>query len=194
MVKIIPTEITLEQTMDRVFKRILGDKFNPHTNEHLKDTSKRWIKMMQELTDRESETFSFTMFENDLPRSEMVIVGPISFNSLCAHHIIPFFGQAWVAYIPDNAIAGLSKLVRTVKWFSKGLWTQERLTSDIASFLEDKLQPKGVLVMMKGEHLCMSLRGVKEPGALTTTTSLRGVFLRPIPGADPRQEFFDAIK
>jgi len=187
-------EETLEETMDYVFGRLLGDKFDPAKNEHLKDTSKRWVKMMRELTNGDDEEFKFTKFDNTLPGSEMVIVGPIRYNSLCAHHVIPFFGTAHIAYIPAKKIAGLSKLARTVKWFSKGLWTQEELTSEIATYLEEELDPLGVLVMMKGEHLCMSLRGVKEPEALTTTTSLRGVFLEPRPGADPRQEFFDAIR
>ena len=183
-----------EQDIRQVFQYLLGDAWNPEENEHLQDTPKRWIKMMKELTDNESDAFIFTTFENDLPRSEMVIVGPIRFNSLCAHHVIPFMGKAWIAYIPETKIAGLSKLARTVKWFSKGLWTQESLTSEIATFLEEQLNPKGVAVLMKAEHLCMTLRGVKEQEALTTTTSLRGVFLKPMPGADPRQEFFDAIR
>lgn len=187
-------EEPLEGTVEYVFAKILGDKWNPEENEHLVDTPKRWIKMMKELTNGDTDEFTFTMFENTLPRSEMVIVGPIRYNSLCAHHVIPFFGHVWIAYIPEEKIAGLSKLARTVKWFSKGLWTQEELTSEIATFLEEKLKPKGVAVFMKGEHLCMSLRGVKEPEALTITTSLRGVFLKPMPGADPRQEFFDAIR
>jgi len=184
----------LEAKMGTVFQELLGDKWNPNENEHLRDTPKRWVKMMKELTNGDDEKFNFTTFTNTLPRSEMVIVGPVRYNSLCAHHVIPFFGEAYIAYIPESKIAGLSKLARTIKWFSKGLWTQEELTSEIATYLEEQLQPKGVLVMMKGEHLCMSLRGVKEPGALTTTTSLRGVFLKPVPGADPRQEFFDAIR
>lgn len=187
-------EEPLEQTMDYVFGKLLGDRWDPQENEHLKNTPKRWVKMMKELTNGNDEEFKFTTFTNTLPRSEMVIVGPIRFNSLCSHHILPFFGQAWIAYIPEAKIAGLSKLPRTVKWFSKGLWAQEDLTSEIATYLEERLEPKGVLVLMKAEHLCMSLRGVKEPEALTTTTSLRGVFLKPMPGADPRQEFFDAIR
>lgn len=187
-------DATAEEHISAVFQEILGEFWDPVNNEHLRNTPQRWVKMMKELTNGDDEQFEFTTFKNNLPRSEMVIVGPIRYNSLCAHHVIPFFGNVWVAYIPEDKIAGLSKLVRTVKWFSKGLWTQEELTSEIATFLEEELKPKGVLVMMKGEHLCMSLRGVKEPEVLTTTTSLRGVFLKPMPGADPRQEFFDAIR
>jgi len=176
------------------FELVLGDRWNPQENEHLKDTPARWVKMMQELTNGEQDEFKFTTFRNTLPKSEMVIMGPISYNSLCAHHVIPFFGEAYVAYIPGERIAGLSKLARTVKYFSKGLWTQEELTSEIAEFLHENLTPLGVAVMMRGEHMCMSLRGVKEPGAITTTTSLRGVFLNPPTGKNPKQEFFDVIK
>ena len=187
-------DASAEQHISAVFQEIMGEAWDPVNNEHLRDTPKRWVKMMRELTNGDEDEFEFTTFKNNLPGSEMVIVGPISYSSLCAHHVIPFFGSAWVAYIPEERIAGLSKLVRTVHWFSKGLWTQEELTSAISTFLEKKLEPKGVAVLMKGEHLCISLRGVKEPEALTITTSLRGVFLKPMPGADPRQEFFDAIR
>lgn len=187
-------DATPEQHIAAVFQEILGEAWDPVNNEHLRETPKRWVQMMRELTNGEDDQFNFTTFQNTLPRSEMVILGPIRYNSLCAHHVIPFFGNVWIAYIPETKIAGLSKLARTVHWFSKGLWTQEDLTSEIATYLEEQLEPKGVAIIMKGEHLCMSLRGVKEPGAITTTTSLRGVFLKPMPGADPRQEFFDAIR
>lgn len=187
-------DATPEEHIAAVFQEILGEDWDPVNNEHLRDTPKRWVQMMRELTNGEPEEFTFTTFENTLPRSEMVILGPIHYSSLCAHHVIPFFGDVWIAYIPETKIAGLSKLARTVHWFSKGLWTQEDLTSEIATYLVEQLEPKGVAIIMKGEHLCMSLRGVKEPGAVTTTTSLRGVFLKPMPGADPRQEFFDAIR
>jgi len=183
-----------EASIRDVFKQILGDKWDPEANPHLKDTPKRWVKMMKELTNGDDEEFNFTTFPNTLKKSEMVVLGPIRFNSLCAHHVIPFFGTAYVAYIPSNKIAGLSKLARTVTQFSKGLWTQEELTSEIATFLEEELKPIGVAVQMQAEHLCMSLRGVKMPGALTTTSDLRGAFLKPMPGADPRGEFYNAIR
>lgn len=184
---------TPEANIQKVFEQILGDRWDPEKNPHLVDTPKRWVKMMKELTNGDDDSFNFTTFPNTLKRSEMVIMGPIRFNSLCAHHVIPFFGTAHVAYIPSEKIAGLSKLARTVTQFSKGLWTQEELTSEIATFLEEELKPIGVAVQMQAEHLCMSLRGVKMPGALTTTSDLRGAFLKPMPGADPRQEFYNAI-
>lgn len=187
-------DIPTVSLVDYIFRSILGDKWNPEENEHLRDTPARWLRMMEELTNGDEDEFNFTTFKNTLPKSEMVIVGPIRYSSLCAHHVIPFFGKAWVGYIPSQKIAGLSKLARTVKWFSKGLWTQEELTSEIGAFLQEELDPLGVAVMMKGEHLCMSLRGVKEPEAITTTTSLWGVYLNPPAGKNPKQEFFDAIR
>jgi GTP cyclohydrolase I len=105
---------------------------------------------------------------------------------------LPFFGEAWVGYVPDKKIAGLSKLPRTVEWFSKGLWTQEDLTSEIAVFLEEELKPIGVAVLMTGEHLCMTIRGVESPGVITTTSEMRGCFLDPEKQA--RMEFYNNVR
>lgn len=181
----------LSQTVEHLFAELLGDHWDNLPVEHKMDTPRRWINMMEELTT--PKPIKFTTFPNEVEQSEMVVMGPIRYSSLCAHHIIPFFGDAWVAYIPDKKLAGLSKLARVVKEQSKGLWTQEELTYAITEFFVENLDPLGVAVVMRGEHLCMSLRGVKEPGATTTTSSLRGVFLKPSPGANPREEFFNAI-
>jgi GTP cyclohydrolase I len=139
----------------------------------LADTPARWQKMMKELTTPQS--FEFTTFENP-GYDEMIVVQDISFTSVCAHHLAPFVGKAHVAYVPTKTIAGLSKLPRTVEYFSAGLWTQEALTNTISNFLEEQLDPLGVAVIMRGEHTCMSLRGVKAHGTLTTTSSMRGCF------------------
>ncbi len=158
---------------------------------HMKDTPKRWARSLKEMTT--PQDFKFTTFEHD-GDSEMVAVGPIKFYSLCAHHVLPFFGEAFVAYIPKGKVAGLSKLARVVKETSKGLWVQENLTTEIADLLEENLDPIGAAVVMKAEHLCMTMRGVKEPGARTTTSEMRGAFLTPtIEGANPREEFFGII-
>lgn len=106
----------------------------------------------------------------------MVIVKDIPFYSMCEHHLLPFFGMAHIGYIPsDNKIIGLSKLARIVNNFAKKPQVQERLTSDIADFLNDNLQPKGVAVIMEAEHMCMTMRGVKSAGAKTQTSALRGI-------------------
>jgi len=116
------------------------------------------------------------VFEAD--HDEMVMVRDITFSSMCEHHLVPFLGRAHVAYIPnaDGRITGLSKLARLVDGFARRPQVQERLTTQVADALERQLQPKGVLVVMEAEHLCMSMRGVRKPGATTVTSSVRGLF------------------
>jgi GTP cyclohydrolase I len=108
----------------------------------------------------------------------MVMVRDIPFASLCEHHLIPFIGRAHVAYIPgqDGRITGLSKLARLVDGFAHRLQVQERMTTQIADSIESVLDPRGVLVVVEAEHLCMSMRGVKKPGTLTVTSAVRGLF------------------
>jgi len=115
-------------------------------------------------------------FEAD--HDEMVMVRDIPLFSLCEHHLVPFAGRAHVAYIPgeDGRITGLSKIARLVDGFSHRPQVQERLTTQVADALMQQLQPRGVLVMVEAEHLCMSMRGVKKPGALTVTSAVRGLF------------------
>jgi GTP cyclohydrolase I len=109
---------------------------------------------------------------------EMVMVRDIPFASLCEHHLVPFIGKAHVAYIPgdDGRITGLSKLARLVDGFAKRLQVQERMTTEIADAIEEALDPRGVLVVVDAEHLCMSMRGVKKSGTSTVTSAVRGLF------------------
>jgi GTP cyclohydrolase IA len=109
---------------------------------------------------------------------EMVMVRDIPFASLCEHHLIPFLGRAHVAYIPadDGRITGLSKLARLVDGYARRLQVQERMTSQIADAIASVLSPRGVLVVLEAEHLCISMRGVKKPGTMTITSSVRGLF------------------
>jgi GTP cyclohydrolase I len=122
---------------------------------------------------------------------EMVVVQDIEFYSLCEHHMLPFFGRAHVAYIPNGRIVGLSKLPRLVDVFSHRLQVQERLTTQIADSLTDLLSPQGVGVVLEGEHLCMMMRGVQKQSSRTVTSAMRGTFQ-----TDPRTrtEFFDLLK
>ncbi|MEQ8718966.1 MAG: GTP cyclohydrolase I FolE [Acidimicrobiales bacterium] len=117
-----------------------------------------------------------TTFEAD--HDEIVLVRDISFSSLCEHHMLPFMGHAHVGYIPGptGQITGLSKLARLVDGYARRLQVQERLTTQIASAIETRLDPSGVIVVLQAEHLCMSIRGVSKPGALTITSAVRGVF------------------
>ena len=115
-------------------------------------------------------------FEAD--HDEMILVRKIPFHSLCEHHLVPMVGHAHVAYIPnaDGRITGLSKLARLVEGFAKRPQVQERITSQVADTLEKVLTPRGVLVVVEAEHLCMSMRGVNKPGAVTVTSAVRGLF------------------
>jgi len=145
----------------------------------LTDTPSRVAAMYQELfagmTDDPARHLTVT-FAAD--HDEMVMVRDIPFASLCEHHLVPFIGRAHVAYIPgdDGRITGLSKLARLVDGYARRLQVQERMTTQIAEAVERVLAPRGVLVVVEAEHLCMSMRGVKKPGTLTITSSVRGLF------------------
>lgn len=112
----------------------------------------------------------------DVDYSEMVLVKDIEFYSLCEHHMLPFFGRAYVAYIPNGKVIGLSKIPRIVEMFARRLQVQERMTAEIAQFLQDTLQPKGVAVLVEGAHMCAMMRGVKKSQASMSTTTMLGAF------------------
>ena len=108
--------------------------------------------------------------------NNIVLEKDITFYSTCEHHLLPFYGKAHVAYIPDQRVAGLSKLARTVEVYARRPQIQENMTAQIADALEEHLQPKGVMVMIEAEHMCMTMRGVQKPGSKTVTTIVRGAF------------------
>lgn len=108
--------------------------------------------------------------------NNMVLEKDIQFYSVCEHHLLPFYGKAHVAYIPDGKVAGLSKLARTVEVFARRPQIQENMTAQIADALEENLHPKSVMVMLEAEHMCMTMRGVQKPGSKTVTTIVRGAF------------------
>ena len=134
--------------------------------------------------------FAATSFPNEEHYDELVLVRDIPFHTLCMHHLLPFHGQAHVAYLPGERIIGISKLARVVEKFARDLQLQERLTVQIADWLEDELSPRGVGVVLSAEHTCMTIRGVLKPGARTVTSALRGS-LRDDPGT--RQELFSLV-
>ena len=145
--------------------------------EGLKDTPDRVARMYEELcsgmnmSPKEHLSKTFTC-DNE----NVVIEKDITFYSTCEHHLLPFYGKAHIAYIPDGKVVGLSKLARTVEVFARRLQLQEQLTGQIADALMEYMQPKGALVMIEAEHMCMTMRGIKKPGSQTVTLARRGVF------------------
>ena len=154
-------------------------------SEHLGDTPRRVANAYAEML--RPRDFKLTTFPNDEGYDELVLAKSIPVQSLCEHHLLPFRGVAHVGYLPGERILGLSKLARVVELFARDLQVQERLTKQVADWLQEHLAPKGVGVVIEAEHLCMSLRGVRAAGALTVTSSLHGL-LREEPKS--RQEFF----
>jgi len=128
------------------------------------------------------------LFEEDY--RQMVVVKDISFYSLCEHHMLPFFGKAHVAYIPNGKITGLSKIARVVDVFARRLQVQERMTTQIKECIQKTLNPLGVMVVIEAEHLCMQMRGVQKQHSLTTTSDFTGAFNRP----ETREEFMNLIR
>ena len=143
------------------------------SDEHMKETPRRVAAAFAEMLTPRS--FNLTTFPNDEGYDELVLARDIPFHSLCQHHLLPFKGVAHVGYLPGERILGLSKLARVVELFARGLQVQERLTKQVADWLEEQLAPKGVGVEIEAEHLCMSLRGVQAHGSKTVTSALHGV-------------------
>ena len=151
---------------------------------HLRDTPRRVASAFAEMLT--AEQFALTTFPNDEGYDELVLARAIPFTSLCEHHLLSFTGVAHVGYLPGDRIVGLSKLARVVRHFARDLQVQERLTKQVADYLQSALNPKGVGVVLEAEHLCMSVRGVQAQGARTVTSCLLGK-LREDPRS--RQEF-----
>ncbi|MEO5652068.1 MAG: GTP cyclohydrolase I FolE [Marmoricola sp.] len=175
----------VEQATSDLLRALGRDPASPH----LVDTPRRVAAAYAELlTPRE---FDLTTFPNDEGYDELVLARSIPVHSLCEHHLLPFHGVAHVAYLPADRILGLSKLARVVELFAKDLQVQERLTQQVADWLQQQLAPKGVGVIIEAEHMCMSMRGVQAAGTVTLTSALHGL-LREDPRS--RQEFFDLAR
>lgn len=180
---------SLKEHYSKVLELIGEDPYR----EGLIKTPERVAKAMQFLTQgyemNATEILQSAMFSEDY--SQMVLVKEIEFYSLCEHHLLPFFGKAHIAYIPDGNIVGLSKLPRVVDAFSRRLQVQERLTNEIRDCIQDTLKPKGVAVVMEARHLCMQMRGVEKQSSLTTTSAFSGAFLE---SEKTRLEFMNLIR
>ncbi|MPZ67100.1 MAG: GTP cyclohydrolase I FolE [Pseudonocardiaceae bacterium] len=154
-------------------------------SDHLVETPRRVAQSYLELLT--PPQFDLTTFPNDEAYDELVLAKQLPVQSLCEHHLLPFHGIAHIGYLPGNRILGLSKLARVLELFARDLQVQERLTKQVADWLQEHLAPRGVGVVIEAEHLCMSLRGVRATGARTVTSALHGL-LRD--DARSRQEFF----
>ena len=170
--------------------RILGLK--PESDPNLIDTDQRVAKMYLDIFSGldEGTRPKLTTFPNDERYTAMVMEKEIPFYSMCSHHFVPFYGHGHIAYIPNERIVGLSKLPRLLEFFARRPQLQERLTEQVATVLEEELKPQGVMVVIEARHLCVEMRGVRKPGAVTVTSAIRGIFLEKA----VREEFLDLLR
>ena len=184
---------TCNKTIAKNIKSVLSEIGENPEREGLLKTPERVAKSMEFLTNGyekdPSEILKLAMFSEDY--SQMVLVKDIELYSLCEHHILPFFGKAHVAYIPNGNIVGLSKIPRIVDVFARRLQVQERLTDEIKDCLQDTLNPIGVAVVIEAQHLCMQMRGVEKQHSSTTTSAFSGIFMS---DEKTRSEFINLIK
>ena len=159
---------------------------------NLRETDIRVAKMYAEMFGGlvEGNEPRVTTFPNDERYKAMVMEKQIPFYSMCSHHLVPFYGHAHIAYIPNGNIIGLSKLPRILEFYAKRPQLQERLTEQVTAFLDEKLNPEGVMVVIEARHLCVEMRGVKKPGCVTTTSAIRGIFHQKA----QREEFLDLLR
>ena len=152
----------------------IGEDLN---REGLRETPERIARMYEEICGGMTEDADTHLQKTfSVSDSGIVMEKDIVFYSMCEHHMLPFYGKAHIAYIPDGKVVGLSKLARTVEVFAKRLQIQEQMTAQIADAIMEHLSPKGVMVVIEAEHMCMTMRGVKKPGSLTETMAVRGEF------------------
>lgn len=182
----------ITQRLSQAYNEILKDLGEDPTREGLQRTPERVAKALQFLTkgyqQNPDEILKSAIFHEDY--SEMVIVKDIEVFSQCEHHLLPFFGKAHIAYIPNGKIVGLSKIPRIVDAFARRLQVQERLTLEIRDSIQQNLDPKGVAVVLECSHMCMKMRGVEKQNSTTTTSAFTGIFLT---NGATRKEFIDLI-
>lgn len=186
---------TMNNTKEAAHELLLSLGYDLN-NPHIKETPERFAKAMRFLTNGEREDVSkhFKTFDNDFTTdgySQMIVLDGIDYYSLCEHHVLPFYGQVHVGYIPnEHKVVGLSKIARVVEVFARRLQVQERMTEQIADAIERYLNPEGVIVVVEGAHLCMRMRGIQKPNAVMTTSAIKGAFKNNA----PREEFFSILR
>ncbi len=181
-------QVKIEEAV-RLFLEGIGE--NPD-RDGLKETPRRISKMCNELfggMEKDASEHLRKVF--DVDNNELVLEKDISFYSVCEHHFLPFYGKVHIAYVPDGKVVGLSKLARTVEVYARRAQIQERMTSQIAEDIMKNLKPQGVMVMIEAEHMCMTMRGIKKPGATTTSFVAKGIFET---DAELRNTFFNLVK
>jgi GTP cyclohydrolase I len=161
------------------------------TNPHFERTGRRVATWLADFSNHLEVTPDLleVVFPDVVPNT-LVVVGNIEYRSMCAHHLLPVTGLAWVGYLPEKGICGLSKLNRLVEYYATQLTVQERVTSQIADAIWEGLKPKGCMVVIKAEHSCMTFRGIRQPGSLTSTSAVRGIHET---SYNARQEFLSLI-
>ena len=165
-----------QKKIEEAVKLLLEGIGEDPEREGLKETPQRIARMYEEIFSGMEEKDEVHLSKQfTATDSEFVMEKDIVFYSMCEHHMMPFYGKAHIAYIPDGKVVGLSKLARTVEVYAKRLQIQERLTGQIADAIMNELHAKGVMVMVEAEHMCMTMRGVKKPGSKTVTTATRGI-------------------
>lgn len=166
-----------QEKVERAIKLLLEGIGEDPERDGLRETPQRVARMYAEIAGGMDQSAAEHLAKTfDVTGSDMVVERDIPFYSLCEHHLLPFFGVVHIAYIPNGKVVGLSKLARTVEVFARRLQVQERLTGQIADSIMDELDARGAMVLVKAEHMCMSMRGVCKPGTQTVTTARRGVF------------------
>ena len=191
----VPLDPALEAKAGRVAAHVRGiltelglDLTDPNLAETDRRVAKMYLEMFRGL--EEGAEPRVTTFPNDEGYSHMVMEKQIPFYSMCAHHLVPFYGHAHIAYIPRDRILGLSKFARILEFYAKRPQLQERITEQVVSYFDEHLQPQGAMVVIEARHLCVEMRGVKKPGAVTVTSALRGIFhQKPV-----REEFLDLLR
>jgi GTP cyclohydrolase IA len=180
------------EELSSIYYRVLELIGEDPTREGLVRTPARVAKAMHFLTNgynmNAEEILKSAMFKEEY--KQMVIVKDIDLYSMCEHHMLPFFGKAHVAYIPDGYITGLSKIARVVETFSRRLQVQERLTTQIRNCIQETLHPLGVAVVIEAQHMCMQIRGIQKQNSVTTTSAFTGIFLKEL---NTREEFIHLI-
>jgi GTP cyclohydrolase I len=189
---VTPTALDTASTQD-LYRELLRRVGEDPTRDGLLDTPERVEKSMAFLTRGYDQTVKEVLHDAlfDVDYDEMVMVKDIEFYSLCEHHMLPFFGKAHVAYVPNGKVVGLSKVARLVDVFARRLQVQERLTRQIAEAIDEAIHPQGVAVIMEAQHMCMMMRGVQKQQSTTVTSAMHGVFKTQL---QTRNEFLSLVR